>query len=356
MQDITEIATVQVVPPGAVEAMERASIDIQIATAHKYPRSLERFQKTAMNMVTQDEDTAGSCLYSRPVGKDQSGRPTYAEGMSIRMAEIVAASYGNIRVGAKIIEQNPRQVTAMGFCHDLESNYAATSEVIESTVDRNGRPYSERMAVVVAKAALSKATRDAIFKVIPRALCKGLEDSARKTALGDVASLEKRRAAVMEWIGKLGVAPARVFAALGIGGVADIGLVQLETLTGLKTSIKDGEVSVEEAFPQIAVAGADDPGKSKGENLAAKLGGKKGKQQDIPNPTPAPAAEPVQPVKEKEASREELVAEITPLYDAAPAKKVGPIMDRLGIKWQEGEPWEMAPVEKLMELRRMLKV
>jgi hypothetical protein len=148
-----------------------------------------------------------------------------------------------------LIEQTPRQVKARGFAHDLESNFASTSEVVEATVDRDGRPYSERMAVVVAKAALAKARRDAIFQVVPRALCKTLEDLARKTAIGDAATLEKRRGLVMEWIGKLGIPEARVFAAIGVKGIEDVGLKELELLTGLKTAIKEGDSTIEEAFP-----------------------------------------------------------------------------------------------------------
>ena len=41
----------------------------------------------------------------------------------------------------------------------------------------------------------------------------------------------------------------RVLAAVGAAKLEDINLDQLETLKGLGTSIKDGELSVEEAFP-----------------------------------------------------------------------------------------------------------
>lgn len=249
----------------ALAQITKAEIDQQIATAHAYPRSIARFQKRALEMVTLDEETAESCIYSRPVGKkkDENGNwvTEYAEGMSIRLAEIVGACYGNLRVGAMMVEMNPRYVKARGYAHDLESNFANASEVIEATVDKNGNPYSERMRAVVAKAALSKARRDATFTVVPKALCKALETAARQTAIGDASTLGKRRAAVMSWVNKLGIDPARVFAALNITGEADIGIDQLTTLTGLKTSIKDGEVKIDEAFPELkadtATVGAD---------------------------------------------------------------------------------------------------
>jgi len=152
-----------------------------------------------------------------------------------------------------IVEQTERYVTARGFAHDLESNFASSCEVIESTVKKDGKPYDERMRVVIAKAALAKARRDATFQVVPKALCKPIESAARAVALGDASTLASRRDAVMGWISKLGIEPQRVFAALGIIGPDEIGMEQLATLTGLKTAIKDGEVSVDEAFPRLAL-------------------------------------------------------------------------------------------------------
>lgn len=231
----------------AIEHIERASIDIQISTAHQYPRSIQLFQERSLSMVTLDMETAQSCIYRRPVGKER-GKPIYAEGKSVRMAEIVGTCYGNLRVGSMIVELEDRYVKARGMAHDLESNFAASTEVIESFVKRDGTLYSERMKIVVAKAALAKARRDATFQVVPGALCKTLEDAARKTAIGTTKTLGKRRSTVMDWINKTGIDKERIFNALNISGIEDLGLKELETLTGLRTAIKDGDTTIDEAF------------------------------------------------------------------------------------------------------------
>lgn len=251
-----EVITAESSVNQALMQITKGEIDQQIATAHQYPRSIAKFQKRALEMVTLDQETAESCIYARPVGKNSDGSEKYAEGMSVRMAEIVGSCYGNLRVGAMLIEMTERYVKARGLAHDLETNFANTSEVVESTVDKRGRPFSERMRVVVAKAALAKARRDATFTVVPKALCKRLEEAARQTAIGDASTLAKRRGQVMQWIGKLGIDPARVFAALNIAGETDIGLDQLTTLTGIKTAIKDGDVTIDEAFPPTEESGA----------------------------------------------------------------------------------------------------
>lgn len=244
------LEVVDALPPSTVESITRGEIDIQIATAKKFPRSMTQFKKDALEMVSMDEETAASCIYRRPVGKDQqTGEQKFAEGLSIRMAEIVAACYGNLRYGAFLVEQTERFVKARGFCHDVQKNVAATSEAVESTVKKGGAPYDERMRVVVAKACLSKAARDAVFKVVPRALCRPLEDMAKQVAVGDAKTLVTRRDQALKWCASKGVTTERVCRALDIKGIDDIGIAQLELLTGLRTAINDGDITLEEAFP-----------------------------------------------------------------------------------------------------------
>jgi len=266
--DSQEVIAPEVVNTSALERIEHATIDVQIATAHQYPRSMTLFKKRAMEMVTLDEETAQSCIYRRPVGKDRSGNPEYAEGKSIRMAEIVGACYGNLRVGSILVEQTERYVKARGMAHDLESNFAASSEVVESTVTKDGFPFSERMRLVVAKATLAKARRDATFQVVPGALCKAMEEAARTTAIGTTATLGKRRTLLLDWINKVGIEQERVWKCLGIKGIDDVGMKEMETLTGIKTAIKDGDTTVDEAFPRPAVTMPKEikksPKKSKG--------------------------------------------------------------------------------------------
>jgi hypothetical protein len=240
-------AQLEVLPPAALESMERAQIDVQIATAHRYPRSIEMFKKQAISLVTQDAATAEECIYSRPVGGGK-----VAEGCSIRLAEVVASCYSNLRVGARVIEQTDRWVKCEGFCHDLQNNVASKSEVIESTVDKEGRPFSERMRVVVAKAALSKARRDAILTIVPRAICKPIIEAAKAVIRGDNQTVDQRQKKVKEWLRQIKVDEARVFAVLGVKGWSEVGVEQLETLTGLRTAINDNETNPEESFPRVS--------------------------------------------------------------------------------------------------------
>ena len=279
-----QVEHVEVFPLGATEAIERAAIDVQIATAHRYPRSLAVFMARAKDMVSVDKSTAESCMYSRPVGK-KDGRTIYASGESIRLAEIVAACYGNLRYGGMITEMTERYVKAQGAAHDLETNAAVTAEVIESTVDRNGRPYSERQRVIMAKAAQSKAIRDAIFRVVPKSLCRPVVEVAQEVALGEGVSMADRRGGLARWIVSLDIDPERVWLSLGVEGLDDITNKHLILLTGVKTAIKDGDVAISEAFPPVGV----EESATGVAALKAKITG-----------SPEPPAEPKTPMSAKE--------------------------------------------------------
>lgn len=244
MNNTPESVDLEVMPPSAVESMERAAIDVQVSTAHKFPRSLKKFQTRALDMACIDEETATSCIYVRPVGGGK-----FAEGASIRLAEIVAAAYGNLRVASRIIEQTPRFVRCEGVAHDLEANYAGKSEVIESTVKKDGQPYDERMRIVIAKACLAKAYRDAVFKVVPMALCKQVITAAKGVIDKTAAPLDERRKKVQAWVATLKIDERRVLAALGVAGWPEVGVDQIVTITGLRTAIKDGDTTIDEAFP-----------------------------------------------------------------------------------------------------------
>jgi hypothetical protein len=254
-QNSQDATPLEVLAPSAIMAMEKAQIDMQIATAHQYPRSLELFKKRALAMATLDPETAESCVYVRPVGKekDEKGvwREKFAEGPSIRLAEIVAVSYGNIRAASKVVEQTERYVKCTGMAHDLESNAAMSADVIESTVTREGKPYSERQRALIAKVCSAKAIRDAIFKVVPRALCKPILQAAKKVASGLDRPLDERRKKAQAWVGTLKVKEERVFAVLGVAGWSDVTDEHLLILTGLKTAMADGDETIDSSFPPL---------------------------------------------------------------------------------------------------------
>jgi len=227
---------------GTVALLNRSEIDMQIATAHKYPRSISQFRRDVMDMVTISEAVAQECIYAVP----RDGK--VIEGPSARFAEVVASAWGNGRAGARVVSDAGDFVTAQGVYHDLQKNVAITYEVQRRITGRNGCRFSPDMIGVTANAACSIALRNAILKGIPKAFWADMYEGARRTAMGDVKTLPNRRAEAFKALQGYGISKEQVLAKLGLQGDADIGQEQLLTLRGLLTAIKDGDTTPEQAF------------------------------------------------------------------------------------------------------------
>lgn len=223
-------------------ALTKGEIDAQIATAKQYPRNLANVLNNIETLATMDEDIAGSCFYAlRRQGK-------LIEGASVRMAEIVASSWGNLRTQARIIANDGKTITAQGVCHDLETNTAISVEVKRRITDKNGRTYNDDMQIMTGNAACAIALRNAVFKVVPAALIKKAIDKAKKVSLGEAMTLETSRAKMLDYFKTIGVEEKQILDYLSIEKVDEINIDMVVELRGLATAIKEGTTSIKEAF------------------------------------------------------------------------------------------------------------
>jgi len=245
-----ETPQLEIVSNDALASIERATIDMQVATAKKYPRSISKFIDRAMSMIAADKQTAEECNYLLK-RKDKGGGTKYIKGPSIRLMEIAAACWTNIRYGSRVIAEDNQFVTTQGVSHDLENNVAVSVEIRRRITYKDGSKYSEDMVAVTANAAGSIARRNALNGVIPRAYVNKLAAYAEEIVRGDIKSLPERRQKAFDYFGKgLGVDADRVLAFLEKPKLEDVDLEDVEKLNALKTALKDGETSLEEAFPK----------------------------------------------------------------------------------------------------------
>jgi hypothetical protein len=241
-KEVVKASPVDLVPVSAT----REEIDIQIATARAYPRSIDLFMSDSLSMATINEDTAAKCFYALQKGGKE------IQGPSVRLAEIVAVNYGNLRFGQKYIgeTEDGKSVIAEGFAYDLQKNVAARIEITRRIVDKFGKRYGNDVIETTKLAAGSIAKRQAIFQVIPMMFTQQIFEQCKKAAVGDIKTLSQRRTKAIEWFAKFGVTQDRVLASVGKASLEEIGLKELEYLIGLSTAIKDGEIDVDAAFPQ----------------------------------------------------------------------------------------------------------
>jgi hypothetical protein len=248
----------------AINALERAQIDSQSASARKHPRELLRFQRDLMALACSDREVAESCFYSLPrkerdpVTKRKIVK--YIQGPSIRFAELVVYAWGNVRAGARVIAIEDSMLTAQGYCLDLQKNNGTSIEVKRRITYSNGGRYSDDMIVVTGNAACSIAWRNAVLDAIPFALCKKAYRAAVKMATGGEQPLESRRSNALQWFAQIGVEPSRVFGAMEVESMEAIGETHLMTLVGLKNAIQDGEMTADEAFPRATNGATDEAG------------------------------------------------------------------------------------------------
>lgn len=232
-----------------IEAVSRAEIDIQIRTARAYPRKeLSVIKQRMLSAATLDEETAASCFYKIPRGG------TMIEGPSVRLAEVTAANYGNLRVATRTLEtvtngDNPHVVVQVAI-HDLENNLAVQVEKrrrITGKRAKGGKPDEDDINLAT-NACASIAFRDAVFRVVPNVLVHPVFEACKKVAAGKATSLAQNRVNFLKRLAQMGAPEARVLASLSLRKVEDITLEHLEDLVGRGTALKEGG-TVEDIFP-----------------------------------------------------------------------------------------------------------
>lgn len=232
-----------------MDAVERANVDSQVATAKQYPRSIKRSIDNSIVMATMDAETAQSCGYALPRG----GKPI--TGPSVHLAKIIVSNWGNMRTEAKVVQITDKQVISRGTAWDLETNVASAFEVRRSITDSKGRRYSDDMITVTGNAANSIAYRNAVFSVVPKAVVDKVYKAAQKYITGDLSDGEKlikrRSDAINYFNDEWGVTEEEVVKLCGKQTVNQIKADEIALLLGMVQSLKDGDTTVDELMKSI---------------------------------------------------------------------------------------------------------
>ena len=238
---------IQVEQAEIMQAINRAEIDQQVATAKQYPRHLPAVLNQIQTYATMDVDTASECFYVLH-RNGANGSAQTIEGLSVRMAEIIAGAWGNLRVATRIIGNDGKTITAQAVCHDLETNVAISTEVKRSILTSKGYTFSQDMQVVTGNAAAAIAFRNAVLKVIPKAVTKRVIEEVKKVAMGQALDLEQQRQVLIQYFAKLNVSEQMILDLLQITKREEIDKERVFTLKGIYNAIKEGDTTVQEAF------------------------------------------------------------------------------------------------------------
>lgn len=280
----TEVITVS--GSDMLEAINRSEVDIQVATAHRFPRDIEKCRANILALAAMDDTIAYNCFYHLE-RKDKDGNKSVIEGPSIRLAEIIAASWKNLRIAARILGNDGKTITAQGVCHDLETNVAYSVETKRSILTSKGYTYSQDMQVVVGNAAAAIALRNAICKVVPAVLINSCIKSIQQKALEHI----KKNGVSSEWLNCLGymqkyykLTEKEILDYIGRKSSADVTAEDIQKLGGVCNAINEKTTTVEEVFKkpkeQKSIAQQVEQqaatGKQKAEEAMKRTAGRKG--------------------------------------------------------------------------------
>lgn len=248
----------------AIDPVERANVDSQVATAKQYPRDLKRAISNSIVMATMDVQTAQSMSYALPRG----GKPI--TGPSVHLAKLIVSNWGNIRAEAKVVAVTDKQVISRGTCWDLENNVATSFEVRRSILNKFGKRFTDDMITVTGNAANSIAYRNAVFAVIPKAVVDQVYNAAQRKVTGDLSTedklLARRKKCIDFFRDEYNLSEAEVVALCGKQTVNQIKADEIQLLLGIAQSLDDGDTTIEEIMAPYRKKEA----KSKINDLAAK--------------------------------------------------------------------------------------
>lgn len=232
-----------------VDAVERANVDSQVATAKSYPRDIRRSIDNSVVMATMNQEIAQSCSYALPRG----GKPI--TGPSVHLAKIIVSNWGNMRTEAKVVQITDKQVISRGTCWDLETNVASAFEVRRSIIGKNGQRFSDDMITVTGNAANSIAYRNAVFAVIPKAITDRVYYAAQKFITGDLSDHDKllkvRTGVLNNFKNNYGITEEEVVKMCGKQTANQIGADEISMLMGTIQALKDEDTTVDELMKPI---------------------------------------------------------------------------------------------------------
>ena len=232
-----------------MDAIEKANVDVQVATAKQFPRTITRAIQNSIVMATIDPDTAQTMRYALPRG----GKPI--TGPSVHLAKLIVSNWGNIRAEAKVVQITDSQVVSRGTCWDLENNVATAIEVRRNIKSKNGQRFSDDMITVVGNAANSIAFRNAVFSTIPKAVTDKVYKAAQECITGDLSDeaklLQRRTQCLKFFLDEYGITEEEVIKLCGKQTVNQIKADEIALMLGIYQSLKDGDTTIEEVLEPI---------------------------------------------------------------------------------------------------------
>jgi len=276
----------------ALQVIARAEIDMQVATAKRWPRKTDdEIKGKLLDAFHGDIKRAESAFYWLPPRRKKDG--TLSEpitGPSVRLAEMYVQHAGNIQSQTRILEVNraDRYVVTQALVWDLENN----SRHIEEAQRRITFGGDDGIQLAVT-GATSVAYRNAVCRVAG-SLIREIAEAAMTAVAHD---LKPKKEKMFEAFEKdFGVSPAQLLKLCDppVASLADITGQHLAQFRGLYQALKQGDTTVDSIFdqPRSGRNQAAETGKLRPEDLQAVDEDPAPQQEPEPEPEPEPQEGP----------------------------------------------------------------
>lgn len=209
-----------------------------VKTAKSYPRKIIKFIEETIKLVTQDIETAESCFY----------RITQSEGPSVRLAEIVSYTWGNMHAIKRCIKNDGKFVTGQGIAWDFERNQGATVEVQRSITNSSGHAYNYDLQAKTSNAAASIAYRNAVFTVVPKIFVDPIWKKAKEFALSDIKDVQVRLKKTISRFNEYGIDTKQILTYFHKKSIDDLDINDIAEIFSTANAIKYKLIEVNQSF------------------------------------------------------------------------------------------------------------
>lgn len=258
MDELMEQQRTAPAPSGNNQMMiNRQAQEVQAAMviAKKFPR--DEFEAAErIKRACQRRSLAGQAVYAYPRGGER------VSGPSIRLAETLAKTWGNIDYGIIELEQKDGASEMMAYAWDLETNTRVTKVfTVEHKRDTKKGSYKLTDSRDIYEATANfgaRRMRACILGVIPGDVVDMAVEECKKTmSIGDGRPMQERISQMLSvFKAEFGVTKDRVEEYVG-RPAGTYGNEDIILLQGVYKAIKDGQATVESYFPKTEVV--DEP-------------------------------------------------------------------------------------------------
>ena len=252
MDELIQMNSVQMQPVAASAATamsttrEAQEVQAAVFMAKRFPRD-ENMALARIAKSCQRRGLAEKAIYSYPKGGQNVAGP------SIRLAEAISQSWGNIQSGVVELEQRPGESVCMSYCWDLETNTRDTKifTVSHSIQTKKGSKMLTDPREIYEHVANQGARRKraCILAVIPKDVVDSAMEACQKTlASGQKEPLiDRLRKMVNVFQAELSVPLECIEKYMGYK-LDSFTEMDMATLRGVYTAIRDGASKREDYF------------------------------------------------------------------------------------------------------------